>query len=148
MWQTTDDGPHHDDGATWVEVPLLRASLQPQFDHYPDGRRGRRPSPFRHRERRSDARWNDYGEASVALPLNDDGSAPPKEVAEVLLQFESMGLEQDRPVWENLSNMRPKYTDEDANVLAYRQWCNPYSLERAEERASTPERAQAAQSPG
>jgi len=85
---------------------------------------------------------------SLALPLNDDGSAPPKEVAEVLLQFESMGLEQDRPVWENLSNMRPKYTDEDANVLAYRQWCNPYSLERAEERASTPERAQAAQSPG
>jgi hypothetical protein len=52
-------------------------------------------------------------------------------MADIILQFEGMGLEQDRPVWENLAvDARPRYTDEDSNVLAFRQWCNRYRLER------------------
>jgi len=58
----------------------------------------------------------------VALPLNADGSAPPKDTADISLQFESMDLGQDRPMWENLAvNARLRYIDEDSNVLAFRQ---------------------------
>jgi hypothetical protein len=68
---------------------------------------------------------------SIALPLLPDGSEPPKEMADMLLQFESMGLEQDRPVWENLDlTVAPRYTAEDANVLAYRKFCERFLLSR------------------
>jgi hypothetical protein len=131
MWQGTDDGTHHDDGNTWIEVPLLARAYGPCLtitqvaigggDHPHFVIAGAVPQ----KDGTSTVRL------SVALPINDDGSAPTKDMADIILQFEGMGLEQDRPVWENLAvDARPRYTDEDSNVLAFRQWCNRYSLER------------------
>lgn len=69
---------------------------------------------------------------SVAMPRGADGSPPPPEVAQMILQFESFGLEQDRPVWENLTTaITPKYTAADATVLAYRRFCERFKLDRA-----------------
>jgi hypothetical protein len=133
MWEGTDKGEHHDDGSTWVEVPLLARAYSPNLTitqvavgggdhpHYViasaipqiDG-------------------WSRI-RVSVALPKNPDGSEAPKELADIILQFESMGLEQDRPVWETLAldvlEGGPQYTAEDANVLAYRKFCERYLLE-------------------
>lgn len=70
---------------------------------------------------------------SVALPNNSDGSKAPKGLAEIILQFESMELEQDRPVWEKHSTVLeggPQYTADDANVLAYRKFCSAICLNR------------------
>ena len=131
LWQGTDDGKHHDDGNTWIEVPLLARAYGPCLtitqvaigggDHPHFVIAGAVPQ----KDGTSTVRL------SVALPINDDGSAPTRDMADIILQFESMGLEQDRPVWENLAvDARPRYTDADSNVLAFRQWCNRYSLER------------------
>jgi phenylpropionate dioxygenase-like ring-hydroxylating dioxygenase large terminal subunit len=130
MWQGTDDG------STWVMVPLRARAYSPNLtitqiavgggDHPHWVIAGAVPN--------SDG--TSTVRLSVALPLNNDGSAPPKEVADIILQFESMGLEQDRPVWENLAiNAQPHYTEEDANVLAFRQWCNRFSLGRQDRRS-------------
>ncbi len=40
---------------------------------------------------------------SIALQKQPGDNGPNMSVAELLLQFEDMGLEQDRPVWENLT---------------------------------------------
>jgi phenylpropionate dioxygenase-like ring-hydroxylating dioxygenase large terminal subunit len=70
---------------------------------------------------------------SVALPRLLEGIEPPQELADVLLRYESMGLEQDRPVWENLATaIAPRYTAEDENVLEYRRFCERFSLGRAD----------------
>jgi phenylpropionate dioxygenase-like ring-hydroxylating dioxygenase large terminal subunit len=69
---------------------------------------------------------------SVAMPLGADGAAPEAEVASTILEWESFGLEQDRPVWENLTpGIAPKYVARDATVVAFRRWCEPFLLEPA-----------------
>jgi hypothetical protein len=131
LWQGTDDGTHHDDGDTWVEVPLLARAYSPCLTITQVAIGGGDHPHFVIAAAMPQLDGSATVRLSVALPLNADGSAPAKEMADIILQFESMGLEQDRPVWENLAaNSRPRYTDEDANVLAFRQWCNRYSLER------------------
>ncbi|HZC46551.1 MAG TPA: Rieske 2Fe-2S domain-containing protein, partial [Candidatus Acidoferrum sp.] len=131
MWQGTDDGTHHDDGDTWVEVPLLARAYSPCLTITQVAIGGGDHPHFVIASAVPQMDGSATVRLSVALPLNADGSAPTKDMADIILQFESMGLEQDRPVWENLAvNARPRYTDEDANVLAFRQWCNRYSLER------------------
>jgi hypothetical protein len=66
---------------------------------------------------------------SVAMPRLLEGVEPPRELADLILKFESMGLEQDRPVWENLAlAVTPRYTAEDDNVLQYRKFCERFSL--------------------
>jgi 3-ketosteroid 9alpha-monooxygenase subunit A len=132
MWQGTDDGTHHDDGSTWVEVPLLARAFSPNVTITQIAIGGGDHPHYVIAAAVPMMDGTSTVRLSIALPLNPDGSEPPKEMADIILQFESMGLEQDRPVWENLAvNARPRYTDEDANVLAYRKWCNRYSLERA-----------------
>jgi hypothetical protein len=131
MWQGTDDGTHHDDGNTWVEVPLLARAYSPCLTITQVAIGGGDHPHYVIAAAVPKMDGTSMIRLSVALPLNDDGSAPTRDVADIILQFESMGLEQDRPVWENLAvDARPRYTDEDANVLAFRQWCNRYSLER------------------
>ena len=131
MWQGTDDGTHHDDGNTWVEVPLLARAYSPCLTITQVAIGGGDHPHYVIAAAVPKMDGTSTIRLSVALPLNDDGSAPTRDVADIILQFESMGLEQDRPVWENLAvDARPRYTDEDANVLAFRQWCNRYSLER------------------
>lgn len=140
MWQGTQDGTSVDDGSTWVMVPLRARAYSPNLtitqiavgggDHPHWVIAAAVPNPDGTATIR----------LSVALPLNDDGSAPPRELADVILQFESMGLEQDRPVWENLNvNAQPRYTEEDANVLAFRQWCKRFSLVDQQRRSETPQ---------
>lgn len=132
LWQGTDDGTRHDDGSTWVEVPLVARAYSPILTITQIAVGGGDHPHFVIASAVPVMDGTSTVRLSVVLPLNSDGSAPPKEMADIILQFESMGLEQDRPVWENLSvNARPRYTDEDSNVLAFRQWCNRYSLERA-----------------
>jgi phenylpropionate dioxygenase-like ring-hydroxylating dioxygenase large terminal subunit len=66
---------------------------------------------------------------SVALPRPPDGGEAPRALADLLLQFESMGLEQDRPVWENLAPaIAARFTAEDENVLLYRKFCERFAL--------------------
>jgi|HubBroStandDraft_1064217.scaffolds.fasta_scaffold21680_3 3-ketosteroid 9alpha-monooxygenase subunit A len=131
MWQGTDDGTHDDDGSTWVEVPLLARAYSPVVTITQVAIGGGDHPHFVIASAVPQLDGASTVRLSVALPLNPDGSAPPKEMADIILQFESMGLEQDRPVWEHLAVAAPpRYTDEDANVLAFRQWCNRYNLER------------------
>ncbi len=137
MWQGTDDGTHQDDGEAWVEVPLLARAFSPNLTITRIAIGGGDHPHFVIASAVPMLDGTATVRLSVALPLNEDGSAPPKEVADLLLRFESTGLEQDRPVWENLAKMRPKYTAEDANVLAFRQWCNRYCLERAADRSAS-----------
>ena len=120
MWQGTEDGTTVDDGTTWLTVPLRARAYSPNLtitqiavggaDHPHWVIAAAVPNP----DRTSTIRL------SIALPLNDDGSVPSRDIADVMLQFESIGLEQDRPVWENLAvNAPSRYTEEDATVLAF-----------------------------
>jgi phenylpropionate dioxygenase-like ring-hydroxylating dioxygenase large terminal subunit len=66
---------------------------------------------------------------SVAIPRLLDGVEPPQELADVILKFENMGLEQDRPVWENLAlDIHPRYTAEDDNVRQFRSFCERFRV--------------------
>jgi 3-ketosteroid 9alpha-monooxygenase subunit A len=67
---------------------------------------------------------------SVALPRLDDGSEPSENVAEILLQFERMGVEQDSVIWESLSDITPQYLPGDATVIEYRKWCDRFRMDR------------------
>ena len=66
---------------------------------------------------------------SLALARRAGESEPDMEMAELLLDFESMGLEQDRPVWESLTPVEPGWVPGDATVLAYRKFCERFLLE-------------------
>lgn len=66
---------------------------------------------------------------SLALERRDGVAEPDTELAKLLLEFESMGLEQDRPVWENLTPVAPGWVPGDATVLAYRKFCERFLLE-------------------
>lgn len=121
---------------TFVDVPLLARAFSPNVTitqialggdhpHYviaagtplPDG--------------------NSIVRLSVAMPRGADGSSPPPEVAQMILEYESFGLEQDRPVWENLTtSITPDYIAGDATVLAYRQFCKRFKLDAAPEQAA------------
>lgn len=66
---------------------------------------------------------------SVALPRFLEGVDPPQGMADMILKFEDMGLEQDRPVWENLAlDVTPRFTAEDDNVRQYRKFCERFLL--------------------
>jgi 3-ketosteroid 9alpha-monooxygenase subunit A len=132
MWQGTDDGSHHDDGNTWVDVPLLARAYGPNVTITQIAVGGGDHPHFVIAAATPKTDGISTVRLSVALPLNEDGSEPPKEAAEILFQFESMGLEQDRPVWEALDTaVEPKYTAEDANVLAFRRFCERFRLASA-----------------
>ncbi|MBV8139432.1 MAG: Rieske 2Fe-2S domain-containing protein [Deltaproteobacteria bacterium] len=128
MWQGTGDGTHHDDGTTFVEVPLLARAYSPNLTITQVAVGG---GDHPHYVIASAVPMLDGTSTirlSVAMPVVD-GFAPPQEFADLMLQFESMGLEQDRPVWENLAlNATPKYTAEDDNVLKYRKFCERFTL--------------------
>ncbi|HVN64548.1 MAG TPA: hypothetical protein VMT58_07905, partial [Candidatus Binataceae bacterium] len=82
---------------------------------------------------------------SVALPHLEDGSRPPDNVAEILLQFERMGVEQDSVIWESLSNIQPHYLPGDATVIDYRRWCERFRLDEKPGSVSLRPEAQRAQ---
>jgi 3-ketosteroid 9alpha-monooxygenase subunit A len=129
MWQGTDDGTHHDDGSTWVEVPLLARAYSPNLTITQVAIGGGDKPHFVIASAVPMLDGTSTVRLSIAVPLLPDGSEPPKEFADIILQFESMGLEQDRPVWENLDlSVAPQYTAEDANVLAYRKFCERFLL--------------------
>ena len=70
---------------------------------------------------------------SVAMPRPPDGGEAAPELAELILKWENMGLEQDRPVWENLAlNITPRYTAEDDNVLQYRKFCERFDMSNSQ----------------
>jgi 3-ketosteroid 9alpha-monooxygenase subunit A len=128
MWQGGGDGSHHDDGTTFVEVPLLARAYSPNLT-ITQVAVGSGDHP--HFVIASAVPMLDGTSTirlSVAMPVVE-GFDPPQELADVIMQFESMGLEQDRPVWENLAlNATPKYTAEDDNVLKYRKFCERFTL--------------------
>ena len=129
MWQGTDDGSHNDDGSTFVEVPLLARAYSPNLTITQVAVGG---GDHPHYVIASAVPMLDGTSTirlSVAMPRLAEDFEPPQELADVILQFEGMGLEQDRPVWENLAlNVTPKYTAEDDNVLQYRKFCERFSL--------------------
>jgi nitrite reductase/ring-hydroxylating ferredoxin subunit len=130
MWQGTGDGQHHDDGSTWVEVPLLARAYSPNLTITQVAVGGGDHPHYVIAAAIAQLDGTSRIRLSVAIPRNPDGSEPAKELADIILQFESMGLEQDRPVWENLAlDITPQYTSEDANVLSYRKFCERFSLE-------------------
>jgi len=125
-WQ----GAGQSDEQTFLDVPLLARAFSPNLtitaiamggDHPHQVIAGAVPQP----DGTSKVRL------SIAMPRPADGSPPNREVAQLILQFESMGLEQDRPVWENLTvDATPNYIAEDATVVAYRKFCERFSLDR------------------
>lgn len=131
MWQGSGDGGHEDDGSTWVEVPLLARAYSPNLTITQVAVGGGDHPHFVIASAVPMLDGTSTIRLSVALPRLVEGMDPPQEMADILLQFEGMGLEQDRPVWENLSlNMTPKYTAEDDNVLQYRKFCERFTLNR------------------
>lgn len=129
LWQGTAEGGHEDDGSTWVEVPLLARAYSPNLTITQVAIGGGDHPHFVIASAVPQMDGTSCVRLSIAMPLNPDGSEPTSELADIILQFESMGLEQDRPVWENLAlDMTPQYTSEDANVLAYRTFCERYRL--------------------
>jgi phenylpropionate dioxygenase-like ring-hydroxylating dioxygenase large terminal subunit len=128
MWQGTGDGTHHDDGTTFVEVPLLARAYSPNLTITQVAVGGGDHPHFVIASAVPMLDGTSTIRLSVAMPVVE-GFAPPQEFADLMLQFESMGLEQDRPVWENLAlNATPKYTAEDDNVLKYRKFCERFTL--------------------
>src|SRR6185369_3393111 len=135
MWQgpgvgaQPDDDGHADDASLSIDVPLLARAYSPNLtitqvavgggDHPHFVIASAVPMP----DGTSTVRL------SVALPRPADGQEPPRELADLLLRYESMGLEQDRPVWESLAlTAAPRYTAEDENVLSYRKFCERFAL--------------------
>ena len=128
MWQGTGDGTHHDDGSTFVEVPLLARAYSPNLTITQVAVGGGDHPHFVIASAVPMLDGTSTIRLSVAMPVIE-GFAPRQEFADLMLQFESMGLEQDRPVWENLAlNATPKYTAEDDNVLKYRKFCERFTL--------------------
>jgi 3-ketosteroid 9alpha-monooxygenase subunit A len=128
MWQGTGDGSHHDDGTTFVEVPLLARAYSPNLTITQVAVGGGDHPHFVIASAVPMLDGTSTIRLSVAMPVVE-GFDPPQEFADLMLQFESMGLEQDRPVWENLAlNATPKYTAEDDNVLKYRKFCERFTL--------------------
>lgn len=69
---------------------------------------------------------------SIAMPYGPGGEPPDPDTSRTILEFESFGLEQDRPVWENLAHdIEPRWTGDDATVLAFRKWCERFLVEGA-----------------
>ena len=129
MWQGTGDGSHHDDGSTFVEVPLLARAYSPNLTITQVAVGGGDHPHFVIASAVPMLDGTSTIRLSVAMPRLVEGFDPPQELADVIMQFESMGLEQDRPVWENLAlNATPKYTAEDDNVLKYRKFCARFTL--------------------
>jgi hypothetical protein len=129
MWQGTDDGTSHDDGTTFVEVPLLARAYSPNLTITQVAVGGGDHPHFVIASAVPMLDGTSTIRLSVAMPRLVEGFDPPQELADVIMQFESMGLEQDRPVWENLSlTTTPKYTAEDDNVLQYRKFCERFTL--------------------
>jgi phenylpropionate dioxygenase-like ring-hydroxylating dioxygenase large terminal subunit len=129
MWQGTGDGSHQDDGTTFVEVPLLARAYSPNLTITQVAISGGDHPHFVIASAVPMLDGTSTIRLSVAMPRLVEGFDPPQELADVIMQFESMGLEQDRPVWENLAlNATPKYTAEDDNVLRYRKFCERFTL--------------------
>jgi hypothetical protein len=128
MWQGGGDGSHHDDGTTFVEVPLLARAYSPNLTITQVAVGGGDHPHFVIASAVPMLDGTSTIRLSVAMPVIE-GFDPPQELADLIMQFESMGLEQDRPVWENLAlNATPKYTAEDDNVLKYRKFCERFTL--------------------
>jgi phenylpropionate dioxygenase-like ring-hydroxylating dioxygenase large terminal subunit len=128
MWQGGGDGSHHDDGTTFIEVPLLARAYSPNLTITQVAVGGGDHPHFVIASAVPMLDGTSTIRLSVAMPVIE-GFDPPQELADVIMQFESMGLEQDRPVWENLAlNATPKYTAEDDNVLKYRKFCERFTL--------------------
>ena len=129
MWQGSGDGSHDDDGTTFVEVPLLARAYSPNLTITQVAVGGGDHPHFVIASAVPMLDGTSTIRLSVAMPRLVEGLDPPQEFADLMLQFESMGLEQDRPVWENLAlNATPKYTAEDDNVLKYRKFCERFTL--------------------
>lgn len=127
MWQGKDAV---DDGSIRVEVPLFARAFSPNLtvtaiapggDHPHYVIAGAMPQPD----------GNCTIRLSIALERQPGDEGPNMSIAELLLQFESMGLEQDRPVWENLTPVDPNWLAQDANILEYRRFCERFRLNHA-----------------
>jgi len=131
MWQGTGGDQQADDEATWIDVPLLARAYSPNLTITQVAVGG---GDHPHIVIASAVPMLDGTSTirlSVALPRPAEGEEAPRALADLILKWEDMGLEQDRPVWENLAlDIDPRYTAEDANVLQYRQFCERFSLNR------------------
>jgi nitrite reductase/ring-hydroxylating ferredoxin subunit len=129
MWQGTGGNPQPDDGSVWIDVPLVARAYGPNLTITQVAIGGGDHPHFVIASAVPMLDGTSTIRLSVAMPRLLEGLEPPRELAEVILQFESMGLEQDRPVWENLSlTVAPRYTVEDDNVLQYRRFCERFTL--------------------
>ncbi|SRR5579875_299116 len=123
-WQ----GGSSDDDNTYIDVPLLARAFSPNLTITAIGAGGDKPH-YVIAGAVPQPDGTSLVRLSIAMPRPPDGSPPDRQVAELLLQFESMGLEQDRPVWENLTtDITPNYLPEDATVLAYREFCRRFEI--------------------
>jgi hypothetical protein len=129
MWQGHGGDPQPGDESTWVDVPLVARAYSPNLTITQVAVGGGDHPHFVIASAVPMLDGTSTIRLSVAMPRPAEGLDPPRELADLILQFESMGLEQDRPVWENLAlTMTPRYTAEDDNVLQYRRFCERFEL--------------------
>jgi hypothetical protein len=130
MWQGTGGGSEADNDTISLDVPLLARAYSPNLTITQVAVGG---GDHPHIVIASAVPMLDGTSTirlSVALPRPADGGEASRALADLILQWEDMGLEQDRPVWENLAHgIVPRYTAEDDNVLQYRQFCERFSLD-------------------
>jgi 3-ketosteroid 9alpha-monooxygenase subunit A len=127
MWQGKDVV---DDDSARIEVPLYARAFSPNLtvtaiapggDHPHYVIAGAVPQPD----------GNCTIRLSLALEKQPGDEGPNMSVAELLLQFEKMGLEQDRPVWEALTPMDQNWLAQDATIVDYRRFCDGFRLNGA-----------------
>jgi hypothetical protein len=120
------------DASDWVDVPLLARAYSPNLTITEIAVGGGDHPHFVIASAVPMLDGTSTIRLSVAMPRPAEGVEAPPELADLILKFESMGLEQDRPVWENLAlTVAPRYTSEDDNVLQYRKFCERFDLSGA-----------------
>jgi nitrite reductase/ring-hydroxylating ferredoxin subunit len=67
---------------------------------------------------------------TVAFPRADFAAAPAPSFVEPLLQYFRRGLEQDRMMWENVSDVQlPHWMPEDDSVREFQRFCAGFAIE-------------------
>jgi 3-ketosteroid 9alpha-monooxygenase subunit A len=60
---------------------------------------------------------------TLALPRSTDGSPPDQYFAKALLEASRAGLELDKEIWDHLFQGQNTFTDADAEVMAFGEFC-------------------------
>jgi 3-ketosteroid 9alpha-monooxygenase subunit A len=133
MWQGTGGDTPQVDADTWIDVPLLARAYSPNLTITQVAVGGGDHPHFVIASAAPMLDGTSTVRLSIAMPRLAEGAALSGALADLILKWEDMGLEQDRPVWENLAlNITPRYTAEDDNVLQYRRFCERFALAKGD----------------